>query len=59
MKAVVRDRFGSPDLLRSEEVPTPVVGDDEVLVKIRAVSVNPADWHTLGADPFLLPYNMA
>ena len=54
MKAVVRDRFGSPDVLRYEEVPTPKVGDDEILVKIRAVSVNPADWHTLRADPFFI-----
>jgi NADPH:quinone reductase-like Zn-dependent oxidoreductase len=54
MKAVVHDRYGSPDVLEVRDVEKPIAGDDEVLVKVRAASVNPADWHTLRADPFLI-----
>jgi NADPH:quinone reductase-like Zn-dependent oxidoreductase len=54
MKAIVHHKYGSPDVLKCEEVQKPTAGDDEVLVKVRAASVNPADWHTLRADPFLI-----
>jgi NADPH:quinone reductase-like Zn-dependent oxidoreductase len=43
MKAIVYERYGSPDTLRLEEVPKPVPGDDEVLLRVRAASVNPLD----------------
>lgn len=56
MQAVVHDRFGSPDVLRYEEVETPTAQEDEVLVKVHAVSANPADWHTLRADPFFIRF---
>jgi NADPH:quinone reductase-like Zn-dependent oxidoreductase len=46
MKAVVQDRYGSPrEVLRLEDIDTPRVTDDEVLVRVGAASVNPADWH--------------
>jgi NADPH:quinone reductase-like Zn-dependent oxidoreductase len=51
MKAFVRDRFGSPDVLRLEEVDRPVPGSGEVLVRVRATSVQPADWHSLRGEP--------
>ena len=54
MKAIVHQLYGSPDLLVLEEVSTPVPGDDEVLVRIRAASVNPLDWHTVRGLPYLL-----
>ncbi len=54
MRAIVHYEYGSPDVLKCEEVPKPFAGDDEVLVRVRAASVNPADWHTLRADPFLI-----
>lgn len=54
MRAIVHYEYGPPDVLRSEEVPKPAAGDDGVLVKVRAASVNPADWHTLRADPFFI-----
>lgn len=54
MKAVVYDRFGAPDVLRLEEVPTPVPKDNEILIKVRAASVNAYDWRHLEADPFLI-----
>lgn len=53
MKAIVQDRYGSPDVLRLKEVdpPEPAVG--EVLVRARAASVNARDWHLMRGDPYL------
>lgn len=51
MKAVVYDRYGSPEVLRIEEVAKPVPKDDEVLIKIHAVSVNRSDWEGLIGKP--------
>jgi NADPH:quinone reductase-like Zn-dependent oxidoreductase len=47
MKAIVYRDYGSPDVLQCENVETPAPGDDEVLVKIRAASVNPLDYHMM------------
>lgn len=44
MKAVVLHAYGGPEQLKYEEVPTPKPGDNEVLVKIHATSINPVDW---------------
>jgi NADPH:quinone reductase-like Zn-dependent oxidoreductase len=54
MKAIVYEKYGSPDVLKTEEVEQPVAKDNEVLVKIHAASVNPLDWHISGAKPFLV-----
>ena len=43
MKAIVRDTYGSPDVLRLEEVQTPIPGDEEVLVKVHATAVSASD----------------
>ncbi|MDF1604429.1 NAD(P)-dependent alcohol dehydrogenase [Nocardioides sp. YIM 152315] len=53
MKALVQDRYGSPNVLRIQEVPTPVAGADEVLVRVRAASVNARDWHLMRGEPRL------
>lgn len=45
MKAVVQDRYGPPEVLRVEEVARPVPGDDEVLVRVHASTVNQTDAH--------------
>jgi NADPH:quinone reductase-like Zn-dependent oxidoreductase len=54
MKAIVRETYGSPDVLELREVATPVPGDRGVLVRVRAASVNPLDWHMLRAEPSLI-----
>jgi len=50
MKAVVYDRYGPPDVLRLEGVERPVPGDDEVLIKVRATTVNRLDCATRDAN---------
>jgi NADPH:quinone reductase-like Zn-dependent oxidoreductase len=54
MKAIVHTQYGSPDVLRLQEVTKPAPTNDEVLIKVRAVGLNAADWHLMRADPFLV-----
>jgi NADPH:quinone reductase-like Zn-dependent oxidoreductase len=54
MKAIVYHKYGSPDVLRLEEVQQPTPEDNEVLVKVHAASANAADWHLLRGKPFLV-----
>lgn len=51
MKAIVYDKYGSPDVLKLEEVETPTPADDELLIEIQAVSVNRSDWEALTGKP--------
>ena len=52
MKAMVIERYGPPDVLQLREIPTPSPGEGQVLLRIRAASVNAADWHIMRANPF-------
>ena len=51
MKAIVQDRFGPPDVLRLADTGRPEAGAGDVLVRVRAAALNPADWHILRGDP--------
>ena len=53
MKALVKDRYGSPDVLRFEEIDTPTPTEEGVLVRVRATSLNAHDWHMLRGKPYL------
>jgi NADPH:quinone reductase-like Zn-dependent oxidoreductase len=53
MKAIVYHQYGSPDVLELTQVEKPAPRDDEVLLKVHAASVNPADWHLLRGDPYI------
>jgi NADPH:quinone reductase-like Zn-dependent oxidoreductase len=53
MKAIIFTEYGSPDVLQLKDVEKPAPHDNEVLIKIHAASANPADWHTMRAEPFL------
>ena len=53
MRAIVRNTYGSPDVLELQEIDKPDVTDDEVLVRVRAASVNRADWYTLTGTPYV------
>ncbi len=52
MKAIVYDRFGGPENLRVQEVPAPTPNEGEVLVRVKAASVNGSDWESLTGSPF-------
>jgi len=52
MRAIVYHNYGSPDVLRLEDIQKPVPGDDEILVKVHAVSINSWDWDMLTGKPF-------
>lgn len=54
MKAVVYRCYGSPDVLKYEDVVKPTPADDEVLVKVHAASINPLDWHYMRGSPYVL-----
>jgi NADPH:quinone reductase-like Zn-dependent oxidoreductase len=54
MKAICFDRYGSPDVLELRDVETPAIGDDELLVRVRAASVNPLDWHFMRGMPYVV-----
>ena len=53
MRAVVRSRYGSPDVLELQEVEVPMLADDGVLVRVHAASVNRADWYALTGTPLV------
>ena len=54
MKAIVYHAYGSPDVLKCEEIEKPVPKDDEILIKVRAASVNPLDWRLMKGKPSIL-----
>src|SRR3954469_5447442 len=56
MKAIVYHNYGSPDVLKLEEVQAPVPQDNEVLLKVHASSVAAGTWHLLRATPFLIRF---
>ena len=53
MKAIVRDSYGSPNVLELTDIDKPEPADDEVLLRVHAASVNPADWHFLRGIPYI------
>src|SRR5450755_96007 len=54
MKAVVYTNYGSPDVLEIRDVKKPVPNDDQVLIKVRAASINPLDWHFMEGTPYIM-----
>lgn len=58
MRAIVYRRHGPPDVLSCEEIEKPTPQDGEVLVRVRAASVNPLDWHLIRGEPYLVRFMM-
>jgi NADPH:quinone reductase-like Zn-dependent oxidoreductase len=54
MRAIVRDRYGSADVLALRDVPIPEAGDDEVLVRVRAAGLDRGAWHIMAGLPYLM-----
>lgn len=54
MKAAVYTRYGPPDVVQIKDFEKPVPKDNEVLIKIRAASVNPYDWHFMRGTPYVV-----
>ncbi len=54
MKAIVRRRYGSPEVLELQEIEKPVVKDDHVLVRVHAASLNAGDWHSMRGRPSIM-----
>ena len=54
MKAIVYRCYGPPQVLKLEEIAKPEPADDRVLVKVRAASVNPLDWHYMRGEPYFM-----
>lgn len=53
MRAIVQDRYGTPDVLEMREVATPAPGDGEVLIRVEASSLNMYDWHMTTGTPYM------
>jgi len=54
MRAITYTEYGPPDVLQFREVGKPIPEDDEVLISIRAASVNPLDWHLMRGRPYIV-----
>ena len=54
MKAIIQDVYGPADVLALRDIDRPSVGDDEVLVRVRAAGVDPGVWHLMTGRPYLL-----
>jgi len=53
MKAMVQDTYGSAEVLELREIDKPEIADDQVLVRVRAAGVNPADWAVMSGLPYV------
>src|ERR1700736_421404 len=53
MKAFILRSYGSPDVLELTDLDMPVPADNEVLVRVRATSITPYDWHGLRGEPYI------
>lgn len=54
MKAAVRRCYGPPDVITVELIGKPVPKDDQLLVRVHAASINPADWHLVRGEPYIM-----
>ncbi len=53
MQAMVQDTYGSAEVMQLRDIDKPVIGDKEVLLRVRAAGVNPADWAVMSGLPYI------
>ena len=53
MKAIIQDRYGEADVLEFRDIEEPVVGEDEVLIRVRAAGAGPDVWHIMTGKPYI------
>ena len=53
MKAVVHEEYGPPEVLEFKDIPDPVVGEEEVLVRVHTAAIHPGDWMLMTGRPYL------
>ena len=53
MKAITQDTYGSAAVLEARDIDTPEIGDDQVLIRVQAAGVNPADWAIMSGLPYI------
>src|ERR1019366_333951 len=53
MQAIVQDKYGSAEVLQLRDTDKPAIGEHDVLVRVRAAAVNPADWAIMGGLPYI------
>src|SRR5918992_5206525 len=53
MQAIIQDRYGSAEVLELRDIERPAIGEHDVLVRVRAAGVNPADWAIAGGLPYI------
>lgn len=56
MKSIRYHTYGPPSVLKIEEVEKPIVGENDILIKVRAVAVNPYDWHFMRGKPYVMRF---
>ena len=56
MKSFIRTKYCGPEGLVLQEMPLPILKENEVLVKVRATSINPADWHVMRGTPYFIRF---
>src|SRR5262245_57410202 len=54
MKAILHRCYGSPAVIRYEDIPKPNPAENEILVRVHAASLNPLDWHYLEGTPYMV-----
>ena len=54
MKAMIYERYGAPEVVHLAEIDKPVEKENEILIRVRAASVNPLDWHYMRGEPYLV-----
>ncbi len=54
MKAIAQDTYGSPDVLKLEDIDKPEFGDDDVLIRVHAAGVDRGVWHLMTGLPYLI-----